>query len=113
MFDYLLGADARARKKKSRWGGSENDKTFIPGMPTILPATLDPNQQEAYLGEYKYLFLHSTHRFKGMLGFHFSVILQFYIIYFYKTYNFNHFLEEKEIVKVLLYKKNSLIRQNN
>lgn len=37
------------KKKKSRWGGSENDKTFIPGMPTILPATLDPHQQEAYL----------------------------------------------------------------
>lgn len=44
--------DARMKKKKSRWGGSENDKTFIPGMPTILPATLDPNQQEAYLGDY-------------------------------------------------------------
>lgn len=39
------------KKKKSRWGGNENDKTFIPGMPTILPATLDPHQQEAYLGK--------------------------------------------------------------
>lgn len=46
--------EARQRKKKSRWGGSENDKTFIPGMPTILPATLDPTQQEAYLGNYKH-----------------------------------------------------------
>ncbi|XP_055921713.1 splicing factor 1 [Eupeodes corollae] len=36
-------------KRKSRWGGTENDKTFIPGMPTILPSTLDPTQQEAYL----------------------------------------------------------------
>ncbi|CAD7085023.1 unnamed protein product [Hermetia illucens] len=42
-------AAERRRKKKSRWGGSENDKTFIPGMPTILPSTLDPTQQEAYL----------------------------------------------------------------
>jgi len=43
-------AAERKRKRKSRWGGSENDKTFIPGMPTILPSTLDPAQQEAYLG---------------------------------------------------------------
>lgn len=42
----------RERKKRSRWGGSENDKTFIPGMPTILPPSLDANQQEAYLGNY-------------------------------------------------------------
>lgn len=42
--------EARQRKKRSRWGGSENDKTFIPGMPTILPASLDSHQQEAYLG---------------------------------------------------------------
>lgn len=44
--------EQRVRKKKSRWGGSENDKTFIPGMPTILPASLDSHQQEAYLGDY-------------------------------------------------------------
>lgn len=43
-------AAERKRKRKSRWGGNENDKTFIPGMPTILPSTLDPAQQEAYLG---------------------------------------------------------------
>lgn len=42
----------RERKKKSRWGGSENDKTFIPGMPTVLPSSLDSHQQEAYLGDY-------------------------------------------------------------
>ncbi|XP_004536583.1 splicing factor 1 [Ceratitis capitata] len=39
----------RKRRKRSRWGGTENDKTFIPGMPTILPPTLDSAQQEAYL----------------------------------------------------------------
>lgn len=80
----LSGVDARARKKKSRWGGSENDKTFIPGMPTILPASLDPNQQEAYLGDYNLLFLITyyvvvKHSYKGMLGFHFTVILHFNI----------------------------------
>lgn len=49
----LLTVDSaaeRKRKRKSRWGGTEKDKTFIPGMPTILPSTLDPAQQEAYLG---------------------------------------------------------------
>ncbi|XP_036323815.1 serine/threonine-protein kinase fray2 isoform X2 [Rhagoletis pomonella] len=39
----------RKKRKRSRWGGTENDKTFIPGMPTILPPTLDSAQQEAYL----------------------------------------------------------------
>jgi splicing factor 1 len=43
-------SEGRNRKKKSRWAsGSENDKTFIPGMPTILPPNLNPDQQEAYL----------------------------------------------------------------
>lgn len=44
------------RKKKSRWA-STNDgtegKTFIPGMPTILPSNLNSDQQEAYLGDYQ------------------------------------------------------------
>uniref|UniRef100_A0A1A9WQX1 Splicing factor 1 helix-hairpin domain-containing protein n=1 Tax=Glossina brevipalpis TaxID=37001 RepID=A0A1A9WQX1_9MUSC len=34
---------------QSRWGGTESDKTFITGMPTILPSTLDPTEQGAYL----------------------------------------------------------------
>jgi hypothetical protein len=44
----------RKRKKKSRWASSNdgNEKTFIPGMPTILPSNLNPDQQEAYLGNY-------------------------------------------------------------
>lgn len=55
MIDLITGdgdASAKLRRKRSRWGGTENDKTFIPGMPTILPSTLDPNQQEAYLSKY-------------------------------------------------------------
>ncbi|KRG01535.1 splicing factor 1 isoform X1 [Drosophila mojavensis] len=47
------GAAERKRKRKSRWGGTEKDKTFIPGMPTILPSTLDPAQQEAYLVQFQ------------------------------------------------------------
>lgn len=44
----------RKRKRKSRWASSNdgNEKTFIPGMPTILPSNLNPDQQEAYLGNY-------------------------------------------------------------
>lgn len=44
----------RKRKKKSRWATTSDgtDKTFIPGMPTILPSNLNPDQQEAYLGNY-------------------------------------------------------------
>lgn len=43
--------DSRRRKKKSRWAGGDHDKTFIPGMPTILPPGMSQDQQEAYLGE--------------------------------------------------------------
>lgn len=48
------GGDKK-RKKKSRWASSNdgNDKTFILGMPTILPSNLNPDQQEAYLGNYR------------------------------------------------------------
>ncbi|KAH8312146.1 hypothetical protein KR044_009596 [Drosophila immigrans] len=49
----LDSAAERKRKRKSRWGGTEKDKTFIPGMPTILPSTLDPAQQEAYLVQFQ------------------------------------------------------------
>lgn len=39
----------RKRKRRSRWGGGEEDKTFIPGMPTIMPQGLTREQEEAYL----------------------------------------------------------------
>lgn len=42
----------RKRKRKSRWGGSENDKVVIPGMPTVLPPGLTPEQEKIYLREY-------------------------------------------------------------
>jgi hypothetical protein len=47
----------RKRKKKSRWASSTDgsEKTFIPGMPTILPSNLNPDQQEAYLGNYNFI----------------------------------------------------------
>lgn len=39
----------RKRRKKSRWGGGDTEKTFIPGMPTMLPSGLSKDQEEAYL----------------------------------------------------------------
>ena len=42
--------EERRRKRKSRWGGSEGtEKTFIPGMPTMMPQGLSADQEEAYL----------------------------------------------------------------
>merc|ERR1719334_1733092 len=46
--------ERRARKRKSRWGGSDGtDKTFIPGLPTMLPSGLTQDQEEAYLLQLK------------------------------------------------------------
>ncbi|XP_046741254.1 splicing factor 1-like isoform X1 [Diprion similis] len=41
--------EERRKRRKTRWGGSEHDKTFIPGMPTVLPTNLTPEQEQAYL----------------------------------------------------------------
>lgn len=47
---FLVETDEqKKRKKKSRWGGSEHEKIFIPGMPTILPSNLNKDQEAAYL----------------------------------------------------------------
>ena len=40
----------RKRKRRSRWG-TEEKKTFIPGMPTTMPPNLSPEQQQAYIGK--------------------------------------------------------------
>uniref|UniRef100_A0A915HWZ3 Uncharacterized protein n=1 Tax=Romanomermis culicivorax TaxID=13658 RepID=A0A915HWZ3_ROMCU len=36
------------RKRKSRWS-KENEKAFVPGMPTMLPSNLTDEQRNAYL----------------------------------------------------------------
>ena len=46
------GGDRREKRRRSRWGDDENSKTFIPGMPTMLPTNLDSSQEQAYLREY-------------------------------------------------------------
>jgi len=47
-----LEPNERKRKRKSRWGGDETEKVFIPGMPTILPGNLTPEQEQTYLCMY-------------------------------------------------------------
>jgi hypothetical protein len=42
--------EERRKKRKSRWGGNDGqEKTFIPGMPTMMPQGLNRDQEEAYL----------------------------------------------------------------
>ncbi|ODN02445.1 Splicing factor 1 [Orchesella cincta] len=43
--------EKRRKKRRSRWMGTENEKAVIPGMPTILPADLTPDQTEAYIAQ--------------------------------------------------------------
>ena len=42
----------RKKKRKSRWANDEADKTFIPGMPTVLPADATEDQKEQYIRKY-------------------------------------------------------------
>jgi len=44
--------EERKKKRKSRWE-SENDKCCIPGLPTMIPAGLNKEQEEAYLLQLK------------------------------------------------------------
>jgi len=48
-------ASDRKKKKRSRWGVDEKEKTFIPGMPTVLPANLTKDQEEAYLSNLRFI----------------------------------------------------------
>ncbi len=48
-------AAARKRKRKSRWGTEDvTEKLFIPGMPTVLPANLSKEQEEAYIRKFSF-----------------------------------------------------------
>ena len=47
---FLEGGE-RKKKRKSRWG-TEEKRTFIPGMPTTMPPNLSPDQQQAYIGKW-------------------------------------------------------------
>nr|CAD7403674.1 unnamed protein product [Timema poppensis] len=41
--------ERRQKRRRSRWGGDEKEKTFIPGMPTVLPNNMSKEQERAYL----------------------------------------------------------------
>ena len=43
--------DPPKKKRKSRWG-SEEVKTVLPGLPTVLPSNLTGEHQRMYLSEY-------------------------------------------------------------
>lgn len=43
---------AKKLRKRSRWGAGEVEKTYIPGMPTVIPPGMDPQQEEQYLCKY-------------------------------------------------------------
>lgn len=55
-------AERRARRRRTRWTGSEHDKTFIPGLPTVLPSTLTREQEEQYLREFPIALQHQIYR---------------------------------------------------
>ena len=40
----------RRKKRKSRWGDDIHNKTYIPGMPTVIPKGMNRSQEEQYLG---------------------------------------------------------------
>ena len=52
MGDVGDGKFDRKRKRKSRWGGDEKEKAFIPGMPTVIPPGLSKEQERLYLCKY-------------------------------------------------------------
>lgn len=58
-------------------------------MPTILPATLDPHQQEAYLGNYVEMFI----LMHVLLGSFFFKSLFFFM---FKTISMMNFLKQTE-----------------
>lgn len=42
--------EERRKKRKSRWE-AETDKVIIPGMPTMIPPGLTPDQEKIYVCE--------------------------------------------------------------
>lgn len=43
--------EERKKKRKSRWE-AETDKVVIPGMPTMIPPGLTPDQEKIYVCEF-------------------------------------------------------------
>ncbi|VDK24154.1 unnamed protein product [Taenia asiatica] len=47
--DPSAWAIVRPRKRRSRWSNANDDKTYVPGMPTQLPPNLTPAQEKMYI----------------------------------------------------------------
>ena len=92
FFPYFMEASERKRKRKSRWG-TEDKKTFIPGMPTTMPPNLSPEQQQAYIGNKLVFYL--TNRF------HFAMCLFSYRTQMTSKYGKNKKVARKPQVSVL------------
>lgn len=45
-----LPEEPSKKKRKSRWG-SEDIKSVIPGLPTVLPANMTEDQQKLYISK--------------------------------------------------------------
>ncbi|PVD39561.1 hypothetical protein C0Q70_02196 [Pomacea canaliculata] len=45
----LGGSGSKKKKRKSRWNTDEEDKTVIPGMPTVIPPSLTKEQEKQYI----------------------------------------------------------------
>lgn len=51
----------RKKKRQSRWVTTEKDpKSFIPGMPTIIPSNMSKEQEKAYLSKTPILFVNKN-----------------------------------------------------
>lgn len=48
----LGGSGSKKKKRKSRWNTDEEDKTVIPGMPTVIPPSLTKEQEKQYISMY-------------------------------------------------------------
>jgi len=53
--ESLSWPSEKKKKRRSRWANDEADKTFIPGMPTTLPADATDEQKEQYLRKYSHI----------------------------------------------------------
>merc|ERR1719210_2639011 len=51
-FDKKESREERKKKRKSRWT-DESMKTFIPGLPTMIPTGMSKEQEQAYLLQLK------------------------------------------------------------
>ena len=107
FFPYFMEASERKRKRKSRWG-TEDKKTFIPGMPTTMPPNLSPEQQQAYIGNKLVFYLTNRFHFAMCL---FSYRTQMTLPHFNVFYIYNCTYTRQNGIFVLYNEQKSKIRR--